>query len=130
MKYNTRVTIRLTEEEKDDLQRRADEFQLVLAKFLRLKILSPNLPKNTQVVHVDWEKYKQFGETNFQLRKIGININQLAHNANLCIQMGEPMHLQFEKLIEISENIEDTKKILTEIRNQLDELIDIKKTSN
>jgi hypothetical protein len=29
MKYNTRVTIRLTEEEKDDLQRRADEFQML-----------------------------------------------------------------------------------------------------
>jgi hypothetical protein len=125
MKLESSITIRVTEEEKDELLKQADQWKIKLSKYLRLKLVSTRLPRNTQVVSIDWEKYNQLGEISFQLRKIGTNINQLAHSANLSIQMGDPMDLEFKKLIEISENIEQTEKILTDIRDELKNLLSL-----
>jgi hypothetical protein len=126
MKLESSITIRVTQEEKDELLKQADQWKIKLSKYLRLKLVSTRLPRNTQVVSIDWEKYKQLGEISFQLRKIGTNINQLAHSANLSIQMGDPVDLEFKKLIEISENIEQTEKILTDIRHELKNLLNVK----
>jgi hypothetical protein len=126
MNLESSITVRVSQEVKDRLLKQAKQWQIKLSEYLRLKLITLSTLSEPQVVNVDWEKYNQLGEINFQLRKMGTNINQLAHSANLSIQMGDPMDLQFEKLIQISENIEQTKDILTEIRTELEALTHLK----
>jgi hypothetical protein len=83
-----KITIRVSYDEKEDLSKQAEALKIKLSKYLRLKLITLAVPVQTQVVSVDWDKYNHLSEINYQLKQIGININQLAHNANRNWQIG------------------------------------------
>jgi len=112
MSLDAVITIRLSNEDKDILQQKADAFGLKLNKFVRLKLINVDAARPNKIVSVNWEHYNQLGQLNFQLGKIGTNINQLAHNANLSMQMGSPMQEEIKTLNEISAVIKEMRSLV------------------
>ncbi|MFM7885400.1 MAG: plasmid mobilization relaxosome protein MobC, partial [Pseudanabaena sp.] len=80
--------------------------------FVRLKLINVDAARPNKIVSVNWEHYNQLGQLNFQLGKIGTNINQLAHNANLSMQMGSPMQEEIKTLNEISAVIKEMRSLV------------------
>jgi len=115
----SRIAIRLTEQEKADLVDKAEEYKITLSQFIRLKLMSKT---DIPIIRVDFDGYKLLGETNVSLVKIGTNINQLAHNANLSIQMGSQIDLEVKYLTEIKEIVDQAKKNIKNIKLKLEEL--------
>ena len=126
MSLDAIITIRLSNEEKEILQQKADALGLKLNKLARLKLINVDVAKTNKIVSVNWKYYEQLGKINFQLGKIGTNINQLAHNANLSMQMGSPMQAEIIKLNEMSAYIEEMRDL---IKNTFNELRSKAKTS-
>jgi len=81
MSLDAVITIRLSNEDKEILQQKADALGLKLNKLARLKLINVDVARPNKIVSVNWEYYDQLGQLNFQLGKIGTNINQLAHIA-------------------------------------------------
>jgi len=114
MSLDAIITIRLSNEEKEILQQKADALGLKLNKLARLKLINVDVVKTNKIVSVNWEYYEQLGKINFQLGKIGTNINQLAHNANLSMQMGSPMRAEIKKLNEMSAVIKEARSLIND----------------
>lgn len=114
MTLDERITIRISKEEKDILQQKADDLNLKLNKLARLKLVHVDVEQTHEIISINWQYYKQLNKIDFQLRKIGANINQLAHNANLSMQMGSPMEAEIKKLNELSAVLEETKNLITD----------------
>jgi hypothetical protein len=110
-----KITIRVSYDEKEDLSKQAEELKIKLSKYLRLKLITLAVPVQTQVVSVDWDKYNHLSEINYQLKQIGVNINQLAHNANRNWQIGIPTQIEINKLNELSDVIEQLKSEITDM---------------
>ena len=119
MSLDERITIRLSKEEKDILQQKADDLNLKLNKLARLKLINVPVDPTNTIALVSLEYCKQFYEIDFQLGKIGTNINQLAHNANLSMQMGSPMQEEIKKLNEMSAYIEEMRGLIKNTCNEL-----------
>jgi hypothetical protein len=119
MSLGSRIAMRITEQEKAELLDKAEEYKISMSQYIRLKLLSKS---DIPIVRVNLDGYKLLGKTNFELQKIGININQLAHNANLSIQMGDRMDLQVERLNEIQEVVDQAKKDIQDIKLELKKL--------
>jgi hypothetical protein len=114
MTLDERITIRISKEEKDILQQKADGLNLKLNKLARLKLIHVDVDQTHETISINWKYYKQLNKIDFQLKKIGTNINQLAHNANLSMQMGSPMEAEIKKLNELSAVLEETKSLITD----------------
>jgi len=112
MSLDAVITIRLSNEDKEILQQKADALGLKLNKLARLKLINVDVARPNKIVSVNWEYYDQLGQLNFQLGKIGTNINQLAHNANLSMQMGSPMQEEIKKLNEMSAVIKEMRSLV------------------
>jgi hypothetical protein len=126
MPLDARITIRLSTKEKEILQQKADDLNLKLNKFARLKLIHIPVDLTNTIAPVNLEYCKKLYEIDFQLGKIGTNINQLAHNANLSMQMGSPMQEEIKKLNEMSAYIEEMRGL---IKNTSNELMSKAKTS-
>jgi hypothetical protein len=122
MSLDERITIRLSKQEKDILQQKADELNIKLNKLARLKLIHVPLEKSNTIVAANLEYCKQLNNIDFQLRKIGTNINQLAHNANLSMQMGSPMQAEIKKLNELSAVIAETKSLIADAYSQINSI--------
>ena len=114
MTLDERITIRLSKEEKERLQLKADDLNLKLNKLARLKLINVEVAETNKIVSVNWKYYKQLCKMDFQLQKIGTNINQIAHNANLSMQMGSPMLAEVKKLNEMSAVIEEARSLIND----------------
>jgi len=119
MSLDERITIRLSKEEKERLQQKADDLNLKLNKFARLKLIHIPVDLTNTIAPVNLEYCKKLYEIDFQLGKIGTNINQLAHNANLSMQMGSPMQEEIKKLNEMSAYIEEMRSLIKNTCNEL-----------
>jgi hypothetical protein len=126
MPLDARITIRLSTKKKEILQQKADDLNLKLNKFARLKLIHIPVDLTNTIAPVNLEYCKKLYEIDFQLGKIGTNINQLAHNANLSMQMGSPMQEEIKKLNEMSAYIEEMRGL---IKNTSNELMSKAKTS-
>lgn len=65
------IVIRLTEEEKDKLVKRAGSVGKSLSSYIREVSLKDNITSKTDI------------QTVYELKKIGVNINQLVKHANM-----------------------------------------------
>lgn len=65
------IKLRVTKEEKEKMAEKAKSEGIPLSTLLRKSVLSETIRSNTDV------------QTVFQLKKIGNNLNQLAHNINM-----------------------------------------------
>lgn len=104
-KHRTRVLqIRLTEAELEALEHSKGQTG-TLARFAREKLL--NQPANAQVV----QAVATYADTVYQLKKIGTNINQIAHQLNI----GEGSKVGA---------VVELKKALADLRRLADERVD------
>jgi hypothetical protein len=113
------ITIRISKQEKDILQQKADELNIKLNKLARLKLIYVHVEPTHTIVAANLECRKQLNNIDFQLRKIGTNINQLAHNANLSMQMGTPMQAEIKKLDEIFTVIAEMQSLISDVYSQI-----------
>lgn len=68
--------VRLTEEEANRLDELADQSGMSISGYIRMAILGMKKEK------IPFEMMEQIRELNYQCRKIGTNINQIAHICN------------------------------------------------
>ena len=109
MTLSVRFTVRMTENEKVVLEAKAKKLNVKSSKFVRYAVfkfqpLSPLAPMTS----VDWDTYHLLGQMKFELNKIGTNINQLTHDANLSVIMGSPMQsnlMNFKSYLVVSINL-------------------------
>jgi hypothetical protein len=112
----------MTEEEKVILEEKASQLNVKASEIVRCATFKYNLPiSKVQVANVDWDLYHLLGEVKYELNKIGTNINQIAHDANLSLMMGSPMQLQLEELNEISRRINQSVASIFELRTLITE---------
>ena len=127
MTLSVRFTVRMTEEEKVILDEKASQLNGKASEIVRCATFKYDLPTSkVQVVNIDWDLYHLLGEVKYELNKIGTNINQLAHDANLSLMMGSPMQLQLEELNEISHRIDQSIGSISELRTLITESTGIK----
>ncbi len=123
------ITIRISKQEKDILQQKADELNIKLNKLARLKLIHVSVEPTHTIVAVNLECCKQLSHMHYQLRKIGTNINQLAHNANLSMQMGSPIQEEIKKLLELSASVVETQSIVADTCSYIKSMVDSRKNS-
>jgi hypothetical protein len=103
MTLSVKLTVRMTKDAKSSLDKKAS-----------------TLP--VQQPKVDWDTYHLLGELKFELNKIGTNINQLAHDANLSLLMGSPMQPQLDELTDLSNRINQAIGLIFGVRSQIIEI--------
>lgn len=122
MTLSVRFTVRMTEEEKVILDEKASQLNVKASEIVRCATFKYDPPTSkVQTVNIDWDLYHLLGEVKYELNKIGTNINQLAHDANLSLMMGNPMQLQLEELHEISRHIDRSIGSISELRTLITE---------
>ncbi|NUN67064.1 MobC family plasmid mobilization relaxosome protein (plasmid) [Pseudanabaena biceps] len=119
MSLDERITVRISKQDKDILQQRAADLNVKLNKLIRLKLIHVPVEPSHTIVSANFEFCQHLNRIDFQLRKIGTNINQLAHNANLSMQMGSPMQSDIKQLNEMFDAIEETRRLVVDTYNQI-----------
>ena len=104
-KRTSLISLRLTEEEKEVWEAKAEEAGLGnnLSKFIRYCVENRRIAPPAPAINSD---------TYAELGRIGNNINQIAYAVNRAIKMGEPVNTSLEE-------IEDLKPLLQEVKLQL-----------
>lgn len=93
------IVIRLTEEEKDKLVKRADSVGKSLSSYIREVSLKGNITSKTDI------------QTVYELKKIGVNINQLVKHANM-LPVDENVRQLLARMNEYLSDIDRIKKNL------------------
>ena len=75
---NNRVDVRLTKEEKLNIEEKAKLSELTISEFMRQCALTASVKIN--IIHEP--NINQLTDLVYQLRKIGVNINEIAHKLN------------------------------------------------
>lgn len=104
----TQYNFRLTPDEKQQLQKMAKNSGRSVSAYIRAKLFGGEIATINAV-----EFLQQYKTQIHEMQKIGNNINQLAHYANICINNGqlsqsivEEMNLSMGSLIECERAIE------------------------
>jgi len=118
MKLSERVTIRITPSEKALLESKAKTFKITSSEFVRIAAFNYKEPQ-TLVSEADGDTYKLLGKLRLDLGKIGTNVNQIAHDANLSIMMGSPIQSEVDELQKISGYLKELTSQLSEIKAQI-----------
>lgn len=93
------IVIRLTEEEKDKLVKRAGSVGKSLSSYIREVSLKGNITSKTDI------------QTVYELKKIGVNINQLVKHANM-LPVDENVRQLLARMNEYLSDIDRIKKNL------------------
>jgi hypothetical protein len=118
MKLSERMTIRITPSEKILLEGKAKTFKISPSEFVRIAAFNYKQPQ-TQLSVIDCDTYQLLGKVRFELSKIGTNVNQIAHNANLSLMMGSPIQSEIDELQKISGCLEELVSRLSELKSQI-----------
>lgn len=110
MKNKTkRFEIRLTEKQNAVLREKAAKVNLTPTEYARRKIFTGEVGVMDSLQFI-----KQFGEYNHEIAKIGTNINQVAHYANILLNTDryskdvvDEMTIQLRELTTMEMKIED-----------------------
>ena len=124
MTLSVRFTVRMTENEKVILEEKASKLNVNSSEFVRCATF--NYDPQSQVASVDWKIYHLLGQVKFELNKIGTNINQLAHDANLSLMMGSPMQSQLEELNKFSGCLNQLIGLMSEMRSEITDSTGVK----
>ena len=76
MNRNNKISIRISNQEKEYLNKCAKESNLSLSMYLR------NIIMNGKIIHIEPELQEDIKNLNYQIRKIGVNLNQIVKLAN------------------------------------------------
>jgi hypothetical protein len=101
-RYNKPVIVRVTEQELMDLRIRAKENNLSLSRYL----VEAGLAKDKVLTPKEREREER---AIFHVRKIGVNLNQIARSLNRKESVAE------KKLLEVIEEQKETLRILREV---------------
>ncbi len=123
MTLSVKLTIRMTKDAKALVDKKASKLKVNPSEFVRLATDNYDPPALlVQKPRVDWDTYHLLGQLKFELNKIGTNINQLAHDANLSLLMGSPMKPQLDELTDLSNRINQAIGLIFDVRSQITEI--------
>lgn len=88
LRYPKAVTVRVTEEEHAEILRRAGQSRLSASRFLVRAGLDLRLPPLSDRPPPTSEERRDLEFLLFELRKIGVNLNQLAKRRNKALLLG------------------------------------------
>lgn len=113
--------LRLSPSERKKLEELAEAVGLKLSSYLRQAGLNGGevgSPKkmNPIVPEANRRTYWELGETNYQLRRIGININQIAKASNTALKRGYLLSVESEKLSQLSQQLEELEGHIEQLR--------------
>ena len=89
-----RITIRLTEDQYEVIDKNAKLSQLSLSEYIRRCLLNQKIPEYNIIIHDDQEILKELHKIN----KLGNNINQIAKHLNQGGKMTNPLAAQLKQL--------------------------------
>jgi hypothetical protein len=101
-----RFHICLTPEEKEQVQRMADENALTISELFRAKTLKNKLPRRVT---------KIAGQTYWELGKISNDLNQLTQAANTAVSMGNPVVIDLALIEKVRDLVKQVRREITEI---------------
>ncbi len=123
MKKEKRVIypLRLSPSERKKLEELAEAVGLKLSSYLRQAGLNggevgSQKKMNPIVPEANRRTYWELGETNYQLRRIGININQIAKASNTALKRGYLLPVESEKLSQLSQQLEELEGHIEQLR--------------
>ena len=120
MTLSVRFTVRMTENEKVVLDEKAKRLNVKSSKFVRYAVFKYEpLSSLAPMTSVDWDTYHLLGQMKFELNKIGTNINQLTHDANLSVMMGSPMQSQLDEFQKLSGFLNQLASLISDVRSQI-----------
>lgn len=120
MTLSVRFTVRMTENEKVVLEEKAKKLNVKSSKFVRYAVFKfQPLSSLAPMTSVDWDTYHLLGQMKFELNKIGTNINQLTHDANLSVMMGSPMQSQLDEFQKLSGCLNQLVSLMSDVRSQI-----------
>ncbi len=100
--------VRLSRAERDELSAHADAHGMKMADYVRARVFGYRLP--VRQLAVDEATYRVLSRLELELRNLGSNVNQLAHQ----------LHLGFEvNSQDVTRLISETKPLLQELRHVL-----------
>ncbi|NUN66721.1 hypothetical protein HCU40_18645 (plasmid) [Pseudanabaena biceps] len=112
MTLSVRFTVRMTEEEKQILEKKANQLNVKASAVARCAIFKYDLPTTEgRVADIDWGLYHQLGEFKYELNAICTDISQLARDENL-----QPAQLQLDALNKILRRIEQSIGSISKLR--------------
>ena len=112
MTLSVRFTVRMTEEEKQILENKANQLNIKASVVARCAIFKYDLPTTkVQVADIDWGFYHQLGEFKYELNAICTDISQLARDENL-----RPAQQQLDALNEVLRRIEQSIGSISKLR--------------
>ena len=89
-----RITIRLTEDQYEVIDKNAKLSQLSLSEYIRRCLLNQKIPEYNIIIHDDQEILEELHKIN----KLGNNINQIAKHLNQGGKMTNPLAAQLKQL--------------------------------
>jgi uncharacterized membrane protein len=108
-------TVRATEQEHSEIRRRADAARMSASRYLIQRGLVGRLPDLRITLPPSQEEREQLERILYALRKVGNNLNQLAHTANSARWTG--IHQPAADEINIA--AEQAKQLIDEVRKRL-----------
>ena len=118
MSLSVKLTIRMTEDAKALLDKKASELKINPSKFVRLatdhyepKSLPVQQPK------VNWDTYHLLGQLKFELRKIRKDLNQLSQDILLSVE--SPTQHQLDGLLDLSNRINEAINLIFDANAQI-----------
>lgn len=97
--YEKKILVRLTEKEKSEVHKKAKEANLSLSRLLVKSALSDG-----QVLTA--EEKEEIRQLRFELRKIGINLNQIAYGLNASRRNSNPTEITASEIKSVTKEVE------------------------
>jgi len=118
MNLSVKLTIRMTEDAKALLDKKASELKIKPSEFVRFAT-DHYEPKLIPVQHpqINWDAYHLLGQLKFDLRKIRKDLNQLSQDINLSL--GSPSQHQLEELTDLSNRINEALDLIFDVNAQI-----------
>ena len=115
--------LRLSPSERAELEELAAKVGLKLSSYLRQAGLNGDGQHQKSfdalVPEVNRRAYLDLAETNYQLRRIGININQIAKANNTALRLGHKLEVEWDLLSQLSQQLEELESWIEELRVEL-----------
>ena len=117
MTKEIRITIRLTEEEKEQLKKMAEAEGLTISDYVRKKLAGVRLRRKPQT-----EEARLKREWLYELNRIGVNLNQIARAVNKAMKEA-PSEETFTRLVEALSRLKEIEEDLHALKHALKEAV-------
>jgi hypothetical protein len=116
--------LRLSASEKNALKEKAKDAGLKLSEYLRKAGLrtekAQSIKSKTSIIpNINRQAYLDLAQTTEELRRIGINVNQIAKACNTALKIGYSFNVETETLLHLKRQLNELDSLLNLVRANL-----------